>query len=64
MVWTCARDGHREYATAPIIMLTARSLGKDLEQAFAAGAGGYITKPFRTRELAMRVRAAPRSAGH
>jgi DNA-binding response OmpR family regulator len=59
-----ALRGRREYATAPIIMLTARSLEKGLEQAFDAGASGYITKPFRTRELAMRVRAALRSAGH
>ena len=33
-------------------MLTARSLEKDLELAFDVGASGYITKPFRTRELA------------
>ena len=50
-----------EYARTPIIMLTARSLEKDLELAFDVGASGYITKPFRTRELAMRVRAALRS---
>lgn len=43
------------------IMLTARSLEKDLEQAFDVGPSGHITKPFRTRELAMRVRAALRS---
>ena len=50
-----------EYARIPIIMLTARSLEKDLELAFDVGASGYITKPFRTRELAMRVKAALRS---
>jgi DNA-binding response OmpR family regulator len=50
-----------EYARAPIIMLTARSLEKDLELAFDVGASGYITKPFRTRELATRVKAALRS---
>ena len=50
-----------EYARTPIIMLTARSLEKDLELAFDVGASGYITKPFRTRELAMRVKAALRS---
>ncbi|MET1059802.1 MAG: response regulator [Nocardioides sp.] len=53
--------GRPEYARTPIIMLTARSLEKDLERAFDVGASGYITKPFRSRELAMRVKAALRS---
>ena len=52
-----------EYSRTPIIMLTARSLETDLERAFDIGATGYVTKPFRARELAMRVKAALRSVG-
>jgi two-component system, OmpR family, phosphate regulon response regulator PhoB len=42
----------------PIIMLTARARPQDREQAYAAGATGYIVKPFSPRELVLRVEAA------
>jgi two-component system phosphate regulon response regulator PhoB len=44
--------------TVPIIMLTARSRPQDLEQGYAAGATGYIIKPFSPRDLQERVEAA------
>jgi CheY-like chemotaxis protein len=35
----------------PVVMLTAMSLPSDREQALAAGADGYIVKPFSPRAL-------------
>ncbi len=41
----------------PVLMLTARTLEDDLVQGFDAGADDYLTKPYRLRELLVRVRA-------
>ena len=38
-------------AAVPLYMLTAKTLRADLEAALAAGANGYIHKPFRGSEL-------------
>ena len=46
--------------TVPIIMVTARSSENDRVTGLDVGADDYITKPFSTRELAARVRAALR----
>jgi DNA-binding response OmpR family regulator len=46
--------------TVPIIMLTARTSEHDRVVGLDLGADDYITKPFSTRELAARVRAALR----
>lgn len=42
----------------PIMMVTARTRGQDLSDAFAAGASDYITKPVDELELVARVRLA------
>lgn len=39
------------YKTVPIYMLTARAKRADVDAATAAGANGYIHKPFRGAEL-------------
>jgi DNA-binding response OmpR family regulator len=44
----------------PIIMVTARTSENDRVSGLDLGADDYITKPFSTRELAARVRAALR----
>jgi two-component system phosphate regulon response regulator PhoB len=44
----------------PVLMVTARSEEEDLVSGFDAGADDYITKPFSTRELLARIRAALR----
>ena len=44
----------------PIIMLTARTSENDRVAGLDLGADDYVTKPFSTRELAARVRAALR----
>lgn len=57
-------DGYRICQTlrkrkhpAKIIMLTARSLEDDLLRGFDVGADDYLTKPYRLRELFVRIRA-------
>jgi DNA-binding response OmpR family regulator len=49
-----------DYAETPIIMLTAMSDRKYVDQAFLAGATDYITKPFDFLELRSRMSAAQR----
>ena len=45
-----------EWQNVPIIMLTADSNERDIEQALAAGANDYMVKPFNPRELIARLR--------
>lgn len=49
-----------EYEDTPIIMLTAMSDRKYVDQAFLAGATDYVTKPFDFLELRSRMAAAQR----
>ncbi len=42
-------------ADIPVIFLTASNDVSNLEQAFAVGAGDYVTKPFRVEELIARI---------
>jgi len=44
----------------PIIMLTVRDQEEDKVEALELGADDYVTKPFSTRELIARIRAAVR----
>lgn len=41
----------------PVVMLTARARGQDIEAGMAAGASDYVVKPFSPRELLARVTA-------
>jgi DNA-binding response OmpR family regulator len=41
----------------PVVMLTARGTEADIEWGFAAGADGYIVKPFSPRALVWRIEA-------
>lgn len=47
----------REFSDVPIIMLTARARESDLLHGFDVGADDYLTKPFSSKELLVRVRA-------
>ncbi len=49
-----------EYTEAPILMVTAMSDKVYINQAFAAGASDYVTKPFDPLELTTRMRVAER----
>ena len=50
----------RAASAVPILMLTARTEDLDKIEGFEAGTDDYITKPFRAREVVMRVRAIMR----
>ena len=50
----------RDISAVPILFLTAKSLVKDKEAAYASGGDDYIVKPFSSRELLMKVDALTR----
>lgn len=52
----------RRSSTIPVIMITAKQQEADIIKGFELGADDYITKPFRLRELLMRIRAVLRRA--
>ena len=52
----------REWATTPVIVLSARDREDDKVQALDAGADDYLTKPFGVSELLARIRVALRHA--
>lgn len=47
----------REFSTAPIIFLTARSLDADKESAYLSGGDDYLEKPFSSTELILKIEA-------
>ena len=53
----------RAESDVPIIMLTARVEEEDLLAGLDRGADDYVTKPFRPRELAARVKTVLRRSG-
>ncbi len=55
----CARI--RQTSDLPVIFLTAKDAEEDLVVGFALGAADYIVKPFRPRELVVRVKARLRT---
>jgi len=53
----------RRQSSIPVIMITAKQQEADVIHGFDLGADDYITKPFRMRELLVRMRAVLRRAG-
>ena len=47
--------GDPETQNIPVLVLTAQQLGRDLEDAFAAGANDYVIKPFDNERLFHKV---------
>jgi DNA-binding response OmpR family regulator len=52
----------RRESSIPVIMITAKQEEADIIHGFDLGADDYITKPFRLRELLVRMRAVLRRA--
>jgi DNA-binding response OmpR family regulator len=52
----------RRSSDTPVIMITAKQREEDIIKGFDLGADDYITKPFRMRELLVRIRAVLRRA--
>lgn len=52
----------RRESSIPVIMITAKQQEEDIIHGFDLGADDYITKPFRLRELLVRLRAVLRRA--
>jgi DNA-binding response OmpR family regulator len=50
----------RRTSCTPVIMITAKQQEADIIRGFDSGADDYITKPFRLRELLVRMRAVLR----
>lgn len=44
-----------EYASVPVLLLSAKSRDSDVDTGFAVGADDYVIKPFSPRELLHRV---------
>jgi len=53
----------RRESNIPVIMITAKQQEADVIHGFDLGADDYITKPFRLRELLVRIRAVLRRTG-
>lgn len=55
--FTLAREIRKKDREIPIIFLTAKTMKEDILEGFESGADDYITKPFSSEELLMRIRA-------
>ncbi|GAB4331836.1 MAG: response regulator transcription factor [Bacteroidales bacterium] len=55
--FTVAEEIRKINHSVPIIFLTARSLNEDRIRGFKSGCDDYITKPFNTEELSLRIKA-------
>ncbi|MDH5216516.1 MAG: response regulator [Gammaproteobacteria bacterium] len=53
----------REWASVPVVMLTAKSQEKDIIKGLEAGANDYVIKPFQPNELATRLKLLMKRAG-
>ncbi|MGB2867373.1 MAG: response regulator transcription factor [Bacteroidota bacterium] len=61
--FTFAREIRQRNISTPIIFLTAKSLKEDRIEGFKVGGDDYVTKPFSTEELLLRIRAVLRRSG-
>jgi two-component system OmpR family response regulator len=54
---TLASEIREKDNSLPIIFLTAKNMKEDILQGFRVGADDYITKPFSSEELLLRIQA-------
>lgn len=52
---TRAIKGNSEFSHLPVILLTAKTQEEDIQEALEAGADDYVTKPFRLKDLKLRI---------
>ncbi|MDT8392399.1 MAG: response regulator transcription factor [Bacteroidales bacterium] len=62
--FTLAEEIREKDKNVPIIFLTAKSLKEDRIKGFRSGCDDYITKPFSTEELSLRIEAILRRCIH
>jgi DNA-binding response OmpR family regulator len=55
--FSLAEDIRKQNATIPIIFLTAKNMKEDRIRGFQTGCDDYVTKPFSTEELNLRIKA-------
>ncbi len=55
--FSLAEDIRKTDVDVPIVFLTARDMAEDKIQGFKLGADDYITKPFSSEELVLRIKA-------
>ena len=55
--FTLAKDVRERNQEVPIIFLTAKTMKDDVLQGFKIGADDYISKPFNSEELLLRIQA-------
>ncbi|NOX87213.1 MAG: response regulator transcription factor [Chlorobi bacterium] len=55
--FTLAKEIRKNDSQVPIIFLTAKNLKEDRIKGFLSGCDDYITKPFNTKELSLRIKA-------
>ena len=58
--YSLAKDIREKSTDIPIIFLTAKTLKEDILQGFKLGADDYISKPFNSEELLLRIQAVLR----
>ena len=61
--WLVKLRSSRDFASVPVILLTARGTESDRVSGLEAGADDYVVKPFSPRELIARIRAVLRRQG-
>lgn len=61
--FSLAKEIRENDKNVPLIFLTAKSLKEDVLEGFKIGADDYITKPFNSEELLLRVQAILRRSG-
>jgi DNA-binding response OmpR family regulator len=62
-VVAAAIRGEPRWRGVPVVMLTARSMGADVDRGIALGVSEYVLKPFQPGALASRVKELVRAAG-
>jgi DNA-binding response OmpR family regulator len=60
--FTLAKEIREKNAEIPIIFLTAKAMKDDILQGFKIGADDYISKPFNSEELLLRIQAVLKRA--